>query len=82
MTIGNQVPDKTLVKRVTQKLTRGGAGSQTHITATARSGEVTLTGVLRYEHERAAILRSTRSTSGVTRVVDQMQVVPKQMGWT
>jgi osmotically-inducible protein OsmY len=81
MTLGNQVPDKILVKRVTQKLARGGAGSQSHVTAAVRGGEVTLTGTLRYEHERTAILRSMRTTSGVTRVIDQMHVAPKKAGW-
>ena len=82
MVLGNQIPDKTLLKRVAQKLARSGAGSQTRVTAIVRSGDVTLTGTLRYEHERPAIIRSTRGISGVRRVIDQMRVAPKKAGWT
>jgi osmotically-inducible protein OsmY len=81
VTLGNQIPDKTLLKQVVQRLARGGAGSQSKVTPTVRSGEVTLTGTLRYEHERHPILRSTSSVSGVRRVIDQMRVEPKKKNW-
>jgi osmotically-inducible protein OsmY len=82
MLFGNPIPDKTLLKQVVQRLARSGAGSQSHVTPTVRSGEVTLTGTLRYEHERRAILTSTNSISGIRRVIDQMRVAPKRTSWT
>ena len=82
MTFGTQIPDKTLLKRVVQKLSQSGTGSPSHVTATIRSGEVTLTGTLRYEHERRPILRSANGISGIRRVIDQLRVVPKKKSWT
>ena len=56
MTLGNQIPDKTLLKQVIQKLARRGSGAQSHVTPTVRTGDLTLTGTLRYEHERRVLL--------------------------
>ena len=81
MALGNQIPDKTLLKQVVQKLARSGSGSQSHVTATVRSGEVTLTGTLRYEHERRPIVRSTGGISGIRRVIDQLRVMPQRKSW-
>ncbi len=78
MTFGSQIPDKTLFKQVTQKLSRSGVGSQSKVTASVRGGDVTLTGTLRYAQERHSILRSTNSVNGVRRVIDQMRVAPKK----
>lgn len=77
MTLGNQILDKNLLRQVVQKLARCGAGSQSHLTSAVRGGEVTLTGTLRFEHERRFILRSLSSISGIRRVIDQMRVAPK-----
>lgn len=77
MTLGNQILDKNLLRQVVQKLARCGTGSQSHVTSAVSGGNVTLTGTLRYEHERRFILRSMSSISGIRRVIDQLRVVPK-----
>ena len=74
MTFGDQIPDKTLLKQVVQKLARSGTGSQSRVTAAVRSGDLTLTGTLQYEHERRCVIRSTSGISGIRRVIDQMRV--------
>ena len=81
MSFGNQIPDKTLLKQVVQKLARSGTGSQSRVTAAVRNGDVTLTGTLQYEHERRCVLKSTSNVSGIRRVIDQMRVVPKKKIW-
>ena len=78
MSLRNQVPDKNLQRSVDQKLAQRGAGSQSRVTATVRSGAVTLTGTLHYEHERRAIVRSASSVSGVNRVIDNLTVAIKK----
>ena len=77
MTLGNQVPDKTLLKSVTQKLTRKGANSS-RVKATVRSGDVTIAGSIDYEHERRSIVSSANSVPGVRRVIDQLRVEKKK----
>ncbi len=81
MTFEKQVSDKTLLNQVVQKLARSGAGSQTKITPTVSSGNVTLTGALKYDHDRRSILNAARNISGVRRVIDQMSVAPKKSNW-
>ena len=72
-----QVPDKTLLKNVLQRMTRKGIGSA-RIKATVRSGDVTIAGTIDYEHERRSILNSVNSVSGAKRVVDQLRVEKKR----
>ncbi|MEZ6116978.1 MAG: BON domain-containing protein [Pirellulaceae bacterium] len=77
MAIGNNVPDKTLLKTVTQKLLRTGSSSS-RITPTVRSGDVTLAGVIGFEHERRGIVRSVSSIPGVRRVIDQLRLIERK----
>lgn len=77
MTFGNQIPDKTLLKSVIQKMTRKGTNSS-RITPTVRTGDVTLTGTIEAERERSSIVKSVNNTPGVRRVIDQLRVVDKK----
>jgi osmotically-inducible protein OsmY len=78
MALGNQIPDKIILKGVTQKLAQRSAGSGTHVTATVRSGDVTLLGTLEHEHQRRVIVKTVSAVTGVRRVNDQLQVVTKK----
>jgi osmotically-inducible protein OsmY len=78
MPLGNLIPDKTLLKTVIQRLARSGAGSLSRVTATVRSGEVTMNGTIGYEHERRNILKAASGVSGVRRVIDQIRVEAKK----
>ena len=73
----NQIPDKTVLKSVLQKMTRKGTSSN-RVTATVRSGDVTIAGTIEYEHERRSILSSANSIPGVKRVIDQLRVEKKK----
>lgn len=73
----NQIPDKDLLKTVNRRLDRTGSGSQSKITASVRSGTVTLTGKLQYERQRSPIVKAVSSVAGVRQVLDQLQTPPK-----
>lgn len=76
MALGNAIPDKTLLRDVNKKLLR--SGTQTKITASVRSGCLTLTGTLHNEIQRRPILRAVNQVSGMRQVVDQMTVQTKK----
>ena len=72
-----RVPDKIVQKKVDDNLMRTGANK---VKAVARSGTVTLTGVLQYEMQRSAMVKAASSAAGVSRVVDQMTVLVRPRG--
>lgn len=76
MALGKQIPDKTLLKSVTQKLAQRAGGSGNKIVASVSSGSVTLTGTLAQEYQRKAITSTMSGIGGVRRVIDLMTVVP------
>ena len=76
MTFGNRPNDKTVLKDVNKRLMR--MGTQSKVTASVRSGAVTLTGTLQFENQRRVMIRAANQVSGVRNVVDQMTVKPKQ----
>ncbi len=76
MALGNQVPDKTLLKAVSQKLIQRSGGSGCKLSAAVNGGTVTLSGTLAQEYQRRAIVSSMNGIGGVRRVIDQMSVAP------
>ena len=66
--------DKTILKKVNQRLTKTGLGSRCRVTATVRSGQVSLSGNIHYENQRRPALRAVGSVEGGKGVVDQLQV--------
>ena len=64
--------DKTVLKKVNQRLMRASLGSR--VTATVRNGQLTLSGSIQYENQRRPALRAARGIAGVSGVVDQLQV--------
>lgn len=76
MAIGSKIPDKTLMRSVTQKLAKRCSGSGSKINVDVMSGTVTLTGALAQEYQRKAIISSMNTITGVKRVVDKMTIVP------
>ena len=76
MALGSQIPDKTLHRSVSQKLTQRSGGSGSKLTVTVISGVVTLNGTLAQEYQRKAILSSMNGITGVKRVIDKMTVAP------
>ncbi len=76
MALGNQIPDKTLLRSVTQKLAQRCSGSGSKVAIEVMSGTVTLTGSLAQEYQRKSIISSMHAITGVKRVVDKMTVAP------
>ena len=76
MAFGSPIPDKTVLRSVTQALTTKSAGSGARITAVVSSGTVTLSGMLVQETQRRMILSAMGVISGVKRVIDTMSVAP------
>lgn len=73
MTLGNKVPDKTVLNNVLRKLSQKCTGS-TRISATVRGGDATVTGAIKHDFERKPILRCVAAVQGVNRVIDQLRV--------
>src|SRR4029078_11508618 len=69
--------DAALLKTVNQKLSRGGGGAQSRITATVQRGTVTLSGNLQYDAQRAPLTKAVSCVAGVRRVIDQLIVAPR-----
>jgi osmotically-inducible protein OsmY len=69
-----KVLDKDILKRVNEKLSRAGGGSNTKVSATVRQGDVTVSGTLQYEMQRQPLIKAATSVPGVRRVIDQLQV--------
>ena len=76
----NAVSDKALLQKVNQRLGRTGA-SQSRITASVRNREVTLSGTIQYETQRHSIVKAAGAVADVSRVVDQLRVLPQQKNW-
>jgi osmotically-inducible protein OsmY len=79
MVMGKPVPDKTLLRSVSQKIAQKCAGSTAKVTASVVSGTITLSGVLASETQRKIIMSSMQGIGGVRRIVDSMTVaIPKK----
>jgi hypothetical protein len=74
----NQVSDRDLLKTVNQRLARTGTASQSKVNVNVQHGVVTLTGSLQYAIQRSSILKAITRVPGVSRVVDQLQMVAKK----
>lgn len=71
------VPDKSVLQKVNQKLSRMG-GAQGKVNASVTRGDVTLSGTIQYEMQRASIIKVATSVPGVRRVIDQLKLRPKE----
>jgi len=78
MSYGARPPDRTILTKVNQRLIRTGMGASSHVTATVRSGDVTLSGTIQYEYQRRTILKAASGVEGVRQVVDLLQLDTKQ----
>ena len=74
------VSDKALLQQVNQRLGRTGT-SQSRITATVRSGEVTLSGTIQYETQRHSIVKAAGAVADAGRVIDQLKLQTLKKSW-
>jgi osmotically-inducible protein OsmY len=77
----NEIPDRTLLQKVNQRLGRMGSGSQTRVTATVCRGEVTLSGTIQYAMQRNPLVSAVTSVAGIRRVIDRLQEPPQKKKW-
>jgi hypothetical protein len=77
MALMSNIPDKSVLQKVNQRLSRLG-GSQGKVVASVNRGDVTLSGTIQYEMQRASIVKVATSVPGVRRVIDQLKMKPKE----
>ena len=73
------IPDRTIDQKVGQQLANHGMRPPCKVAASSQRGTVTLTGKIQYEHQRNFCVQTARRVEGVQRVVDQLQVIVKQV---
>lgn len=71
-----RVPDPKILQSVNRRLASSGIRAPASVTSTSMNGDVTLSGTLQYEHQRASALQAVQSVEGVRRVIDHMTVKP------
>lgn len=71
----NKVSDPKVAQAVTQRLASGGLRAPSRVVVTSVNGQVTLSGVVQYDHQRQSALRATRGVNGVLRIVDMMKLI-------
>jgi osmotically-inducible protein OsmY len=76
-----QVPDKRIVQKVQQRMSRLGLGAQTKVNVDVRNGAVILTGTLQLERQRKAVTQAARGVEGVRSIVDNMQIKAAAHKW-
>ena len=69
--------DKSILKRVNQRLVRASLGAHSRVAATVRNGQLTLSGSIQYESQRRPALRAASGVDGVSGVVDQLLVLSR-----
>ena len=68
--------DRAIAQQVNQKLAMKGIRSPCKIDVKAKNGDVTLTGSIQFDYQRATVVQAASSASGVRRVVDQLTIKP------
>jgi len=71
-----KVKDTVISQKVKEKLSGAGIRAPSHVAAVSSNGQVTVSGSIQYEHQRAVAIRAIRGVTGVQHVVDQMRVIP------
>ena len=74
------ISDRDLNQKVTQSLSCHGVRPPCKVAVTSMKGTVTLSGQIQYEHQRQLAKQTARNVDGVQRIVDQLQVIQKQLG--
>jgi len=72
--------DDRITQTVKNKLASRGFSSPCCLTVQTSNGQVTLSGMVQYAHQKSAALSAIRGLEGVRRVIDQMMVKPRLPG--
>jgi osmotically-inducible protein OsmY len=68
------VQDKTITRQVLGKLAGRGLNAPCKVTVETNKGQVTLSGTVQYDHQKASAVQAINGISGVRRVVDRLTV--------
>jgi osmotically-inducible protein OsmY len=68
--------DDRITQQVNNKLASRGFASPCRLSVQTSNGQVTLSGIVQYAHQRAAAVSAISGMVGVRRVIDQMTVKP------
>jgi osmotically-inducible protein OsmY len=68
--------DDRITQQVNNKLASRGFTSPCRLAVQTANGQVTLSGIVQYAHQKAAAVSAISGMTGVRRVIDQMTVKP------
>lgn len=71
-----QISDATITRNAHQHIAGTGLRSPCHIQVETRNGQVTLSGIVQYDHQRTAAVHAVRNLEGVKRVIENLKVMP------
>jgi osmotically-inducible protein OsmY len=68
--------DDRITQQVTNKLASRGFASPCRLSVQTSNGQVTLSGIVKYAHQKGAAVSAVSGMTGVRRVIDQITVQP------
>ena len=68
--------DDRITQQVNNKLASRGFASPCRLTVQTSNGQVTLSGIVQYAHQKGAAVSAISGMAGIRRVIDQMTVKP------
>jgi osmotically-inducible protein OsmY len=71
---GTPISDQSITNQVNRKLASRGVGSPCRVTVDTKHGQVTLSGSVRFAHQKSAAASAVKGITGVRRVVDNLVV--------
>jgi osmotically-inducible protein OsmY len=76
-----KVPDHAITQKVSQQLASRGMRPPCRIGVVTNKGNVTLSGMIQYDHQRRSAVQVARGVNGVQRVLETLQVIPTTQHW-
>ena len=74
-------PDHAITLKVNQRLASRGMRPPCHIGVVTSTGNVTLSGMIQFEHQRRSAVQAARGVEGVQGVFERLQVIPAAQHW-
>jgi osmotically-inducible protein OsmY len=71
--------DNLLNQKVMRQLSNRGVRPPCQVVVSNSDGSITLSGHIEHEHQRRSAVRAAQNTSGVKRVLDRLQVIPRTL---
>jgi osmotically-inducible protein OsmY len=74
-------PDHAISQKVSQQLASRGMRPPCRIGVVTSKGNVSLSGMIQYEHQRRSAVQAARAVGGVQGVSENLQVIPTAQHW-